>query len=101
MSAVGAFVILAALALAVLVAWLFTIAPMLTTIMCVVVVVLVLASALRSARRPSPFGGYAREVRDFCPHCRRIIEQDDAVRSVAGHLPMHERCARERQAVQS
>lgn len=62
--------------------------------------VLLAVELRRITRRPSPFGG-APDKPEPCPHCGRRIEHDDAVRSVAGHLPMHERCARERQAVRS
>lgn len=65
-----------------------------------ILTVILLLVDWRRAVAPSPFGGYAKPEESRCGHCGRIIEHDDAVRAIPGHLPMHERCARERQAVQ-
>lgn len=105
MSAVGAFVILAALALAALVAWAFTVAPALTAIACAVVVCLVLASARSAARRVSPFGGYAKpepppppvpvehcEDGVPCDWCGQCVSDDQTVRAELQGMTMHNRC---------
>lgn len=91
--------------------WLIATWPVIAAVFAVVVLIALLTE-WRNARRPNPFGG-APDKPEPCPHCGQRIEHDDAVRS--GHIDrpvdgrdylvavpalMHERCARERQAVE-
>lgn len=103
----GALVFLCILASVALggLAWLFTIAPLAAIIMVAIVAGLVLASARRSIRRVSPFGGYTKpepprvqfDGDNRCPNCCRPIEDHDAVRAHSG-IVWHERCARQMEA---
>jgi len=83
-SGIGAFIILLAIAALTGLVWLFVIAPLAATLICVLIAAMVVAS-VRRAHRPNPFGGAGEPERNEPTpddHIRILGHADDGRRTL-------------------